>query len=418
MTIGYLDSKENTHFTCQEAIKNASYEKIKEYLYKQRRLRDSFKEYKFALKRCFMAVKRNRHQILVAYMVSKINDELWRHRYQSLFEDLQEGGERFNLINEFYKHLFSLESYDIEARKKFLSAFTHKYMTINMHSYVVAEVLRPITSLMLELLKNRPEYEKQADTSIEDLALFFELDLRLSVLMAEANVYRMIDIRRASVENKLFSLSAKAHSDRAQNYFGTMVEDFSDIRDALNRGLVDKAKRISDRYTYEHFWAVKEYIEDSGRQYSSHGNGRTLVANILFAMRHLFAGEPISVDLSCLDNLVKKEIQIEEFVLLKIIYIIIENALQSGASMISVRIGHELKDIVIKVSNNGEPMTELERTHCFDRFFSGNCKQGLGLFIARQETLRFNGTIEVDNEGTFKVSFPRYIKTKNTEDKK
>jgi len=94
------------------------------------------------------------------------------------------------------------------------------------------------------------------------------------------------------------------------------------------------------------------------------------------------------------------------------------NAVQAGATAISLKAESTKQTSIIKVQDNGNGIPKAMIPKLFDSFFStkGKDNSGLGLSISKEIVSRHNGSISVQSEigagTTFQIELPLYDSTK------
>ena len=95
---------------------------------------------------------------------------------------------------------------------------------------------------------------------------------------------------------------------------------------------------------------------------------------------------------------------------------LVGNAIQHGRDPITVSVAADVDDVVVRVSNRGEPIPEAALPSLFEPFRRGfadngdKARLGLGLFIVAEIVRRHAGTIEVrsaEDETVFTIRLPR-----------
>ena len=94
----------------------------------------------------------------------------------------------------------------------------------------------------------------------------------------------------------------------------------------------------------------------------------------------------------------------DEFQIKRVLKNLISNAIAYSQSSSDIRVSSESKgkEVIIKVTNKGESITEDEINLIFNKYYSGSSKYrktstGLGLFISKQIALLHSGDLCVDN---------------------
>ncbi|MDD3465629.1 MAG: ATP-binding protein [Campylobacterales bacterium] len=392
------------HFTLLENINKAKWADIQIYQYRFEKYIQSARSNSTIVKQTLKILHKKRSLYIKLYMSERSEDRLWNHRYANLFLELC-GKNGVDILEYFVK---AVEITDHAEHKNYLAAFSNKHMTANMHAYVTAEILRPT---LLLLIKKLSKYLGQEQ--LDAISILCEISFRISILLAEDAINRIILDRRAKIEGILFYMKSRAQSDRLFNTFGMLVKDVKIARKRHKKsGNIKSLECFMDKYNDECLHEYEKFILDAGKLYSSYGNGKTQISHLKFLLDFTFPKEKLHLELFADNDTEMTYINMPEVSFLKAFYPLYENAIEFGATRMKVifKTNEAKKIIVIEIRNDGRPLSVLAKEYCLLRFFSDSLpgKHGLGLYISSQDIGRFGGKLYVDknNDASFLMELP------------
>ena len=137
-----------------------------------------------------------------------------------------------------------------------------------------------------------------------------------------------------------------------------------------------------------------------------------LLRQIVNGLRVQFSNKKIDLNLTCED---KHKLKTDRYKLSQAIYNVLTNAYKFTGEKGSVDVGYSVANghVLIEVKDTGIGMDEDETGKIFDAYYKGSglkAGDGLGLFIAKENLKKINGSITVVSQpgegSTFTISVP------------
>lgn len=345
------------------------------------------------------------------------HNHLWQHRYRRLFLELE--GIKATTIRKYFEDIFAKKTYDIKEREKYLKKFCKSFMQDNMHAYFMAEILKPLFEIFLDI------FEKKYKRNIADnkgmyfegvkavLSIIFEFDFRLALIIIEEENNKIINNRLLSVEAAVLQLYSAAQSDQIQNtLFQPVLALERIIRASIRKDPYEKILKIIDSVKKDNpISRAKKSISDISQMLSSYGMQRLTVGHLQFILSHIIGSTThtkIKMNIFSENEVIQDtEINCTEVPLAKAFWLLVENAVESGATEVTTVFKKaDSKHIFLVVSNNGDPMSHFQLEHCFERFFSTKPrKSGIGLYLVKEELNKSGCEITIASDA-FLISLP------------
>ena len=320
---------------------------------------------------------------IVRLIEKKKNDIRWQHKYSFMFS----GGTAVDIF-EFRTFLMNVVQQNTSKKQLFLKRFAEKILEHSLYAYVVAEFLEPIIRLVAKDIRKTdiPSAEKFLAAATVDISFFKKI--------AQEKTEEIIEKKERHLLRMSLHVYGFGKSDFLMNRSVPALDILKQLVQQRQKGNTKKIEKLLDSFPLEAIiktiseMSAQSAIFSSFKETNEYMPARSFVDLINCAFRRYFKNIEFDIKESGATNPFYK---IDELTLLQVFYAIVENAIEAGATKISIFVAE-----IIRIQNNGTPITTTESVLAKDKFFSTKNKAGLGLFLADRLLKRRSGSILIE----------------------
>lgn len=367
-------------------------------------------EYKIVNNLLFHFIKSN--ETIVKNLTEAIEHEihetiLRKSKYKELelvddlFKDLKDN---YTLINEVNAEI------KIEFLKKLSNKLVYKYYT----NYPENEILKPINTCIIKLLKKIIPQQTQLIILIDTL---LEIELKYIGQTIKNIISKKLTRKENSIIENTMHILISSSSDRLGNLVNVLDDNFWFITEyALIEDLKQEIKNLETPMNN-----LKNYLNEQSKLFKSFKNEinqmtpKEFYFMIDFIFKNGFKIKYPKIHIEINKNLSEiKTFSINEYLLINSMYALIENSIEASATEIQIKISNSSKSMNIEINDNGVSIPRKIEKYITDKNFSYNKPGhfGLGLYIAKNWLESVSSKLEyVKEDKTMKIVIPLRMKS-------
>lgn len=367
-------------------------------------------EYKIVNNLLFHFIKSN--ETIVKNLTEAIEHEIYetilrKSKYKELelvddlFKDLKDN---YTLINEVNVEI------KIEFLKKLSNKLVYKYYT----NYPENEILKPINTCIIKLLKKIIPQQTQLIILIDTL---LEIELKYIGQTIKNIISKKLTRKENSIIENTMHILISSSSDRLGNLVNVLEDNFWFITEyALIEDLKQEIKNLETPMNN-----LKNYLNEQSKLFKSFKNEinqmtpKEFYFMIDFIFKNGFKIKYPKIHIEINKNLTEiKTFSINEYLLINSMYALIENSIEASATEIQIKISNSSKSMNIEINDNGVSIPRKIEKYITDKNFSYNKPGhfGLGLYIAKNWLESVSSKLEyVKEDKTMKIVIPLRMKS-------
>lgn len=288
---------------------------------------------------------------------------------------------------------------EVESREYYLESFANSILFIGQEDRPEETFVKDIINNIISELKEIYDKEYWVDDYIEKLTLILELELRSIGLCLKYQIQSMFREKQKNIQKNSLHYLMSSSADRLNNYLNNV-----DVKDNRVKNLIKnfdiwdeekKRKAIENIKKQENcVEEFKTFLQKQSKMFAAfkdEQNAEYSSEDMEFLFWFVFVNG-IKVKTSntvvILENKINSnnKYKIQENILLDIMFVIIENALDMGVKEIKIILKEDKENLKIIISNDGPNITENESKYIFNKFFTTKADKkykGIGLSIAK-----------------------------------
>ena len=334
-----------------------------------------------------------KNSLAKAFFNEKSKDELWLFRYGEFVKTAEDIYD----FKTFFTNVFESNPRD---KKVFIRKFCKRVLKANLFAYVVAEILKPLATIIVKRIKT---------TSGRESALLFvktlKMDIKTYADIARAETEKIFQNKRKHITYKTLQCIGFADADFYLNRLTPFLSTLKQIKIHSQNKATDRLAKRIDLINIGEIDMLMAEMESACNRFAGY-KYRTPVlrsGHIEFLFTYIFARSIKKLSFSVRNISPETIFFAEEIKLTEAIYCLLINAIEARATNMYIVIN----DNGLEIENNGDKMLNLEKNACLKRFFSGKGKAGIGLSIAKELLEGFGGDLVLGEQEKFKIILKR-----------